>query len=330
MPHGSFRHEWILDKFREFYVELHRQRRLVESAAGRARAPAPSAPEPSPDDWREFQEPYEAAPGSQPYSALLRLLRRQEQDAERMVEFERRAYKKAQYAMVALADDIFMQQVDWMGAEDWRRRPLEQEFFPADTPNAAKEFYERVSRLVESQDPADRAVCQIYFWALALGFEGIYPRSSEMHGAAKRQLLERFGHRLDQDKGLTPGAYKHVRTGVEGGFLPSAWIAAGLLAAAIVVCLVTLVVGGSLTTRKARGAVSTLTAAEEAAMRVLEAEPAAAPPGAAAPASPGKTTSPGKKAPPPEGGKAGPAGGVKTKLGGAPAKAIKKIVPGKK
>ncbi len=262
MAESAFRGDWLLKKFREFYVELHRQRRLAESGGGQAQTPPPAPHETAADGWGSFERAQAGASGNQTHDALVWLLRRQEQEAARAIEFERAAYKKAQYAMVALADDIFLRQTDWAGSAVFRERPLELELFPdRKAPRAAEEFYERARDLIDSPDPANAAVCEVYFWAMALGFEGIHKRSSDMHGMTKRQLLDRFSKGLEQPKRLTPAAYTNVATQIENPLLPSAWIASAILGTAVIVFLVILVVGARVTTQGMNSAIGDLNAA---------------------------------------------------------------------
>jgi type VI secretion system protein ImpK len=80
-------------------------------------------------------------------------------------------FRDAQYIMVALADEIFLN-VTWMGAKEWRLSLLEGIFFQ--TQIAGELFFKKIDALLESRDSARYELGQLYLMALSLGFRGQY------------------------------------------------------------------------------------------------------------------------------------------------------------
>jgi type VI secretion system protein ImpK len=146
-------------------------------------------------------------------------------------------YRDAQYAMAALADEIFLT-LDWPGREVWRGRLLEYELFGTYT--AGETLFERVDRLLKDRDPSDGELAAVYLLALALGFRGKF-RDVDDGGQIeyyRRQLFAfLFQGRPDlerEDRRLFPEAYANTLTRDEGERLPYIrrwlWLMAGIVA----------------------------------------------------------------------------------------------------
>lgn len=214
------RRSWLEERFSEFYVEVERQRRLVQS--GR---------------WARAKEAYTAeAPegeslGPNPvWDAIARTLRRQEAEASR-AGAAAQYYRDAEYAMVALADEIFLN-LDWTGREEWEDRLLETEFFNSQI--AGEKLFDNVDAILGRRDPGEAEVARIYYLALRLGFQGRY-RGDDLSAIEKvqRNLLGRF-YKQDRVERVSPQAYEHTQTGVEGLLIPSARKAVAVLAIVVV------------------------------------------------------------------------------------------------
>ncbi len=77
--------------------------------------------------------------------------------------------RDAQYPLMALFDELLVQ-LAWPGQTDWRKKPLQLVHF---NENAAGEtFFQRVQALLGQ--PHRAHVLTIYFFAMALGFQGRY------------------------------------------------------------------------------------------------------------------------------------------------------------
>jgi type VI secretion system protein ImpK len=80
-------------------------------------------------------------------------------------------YREAQYAMIALADDIFLR-ISWSGKETWKSHLLESEFFQ--TQAAGERLFQKIEHQIKHPESGHRDLCAIYFWVLGLGFQGKY------------------------------------------------------------------------------------------------------------------------------------------------------------
>jgi type VI secretion system protein ImpK len=126
-------------------------------------------------------------------------------------DFGLEVYRRAQYAMAALADEIFLH-LPWSGQEAWRNRLLEAHFFGSH--RAGEELFERMDRLVQDSDAAYRELGRVYLAVLALGFQGRYrndpeaPRKIEEHRSRLFRFI--FGRDPEAIRGqarLMPEAY---------------------------------------------------------------------------------------------------------------------------
>lgn len=102
---------------------------------------------------------------------------------------ERTLMKEAQYIMVALADEIFLK-LTWKGQSLWKKSLLEAQIFK--TQIAGELFFTRLDELFESQDPFQNEISPLYFWALSLGFEGLYENNTPVLQKYKKKLYALF------------------------------------------------------------------------------------------------------------------------------------------
>ena len=153
---------------------------------------------------------------------LLTQLRDFERSAERIAKVDAADIAEARFALVAWADDAVARS-QWYARGHWS--PLQREVL--DTLNAGKEFFEHLDGL-----KPDSPAREVYFLALALGFEGqlALERSLANNDARARlvereyQQLRRSGRAVEitRERELTPTAYRlsihrEVRRG--GGML---------------------------------------------------------------------------------------------------------------
>ena len=168
----------VYEQFRWFWREVESLRAI---ALAPAMAPPPSVSEhalaPVPISVRE---------------RLIAVLRAQDADfSGRARTAVLRRYREAQYVMVALADEVFLQ-LPWSGAARWTERLIETEQFG--TRCAGQEVFTRIDRLLERADPEDVELGAIYLTALALGVQGRYSGRPDGRVAVDRymSLLYRF------------------------------------------------------------------------------------------------------------------------------------------
>ncbi|HVF68435.1 MAG TPA: DotU family type IV/VI secretion system protein [Pyrinomonadaceae bacterium] len=274
---------FLLGPFREFYRQVMRLRdQAVNGTWAEAAASASvydadgvrklgAAPSPwDEDDIPEVVYGADAAPtalalrpaasgGARPAPAgvpsadtyvmqsLCALLKRQEEQALRYggtygAEF----YREAQYVMVALADEIFLNAKQWDGYRSWVSNLLESKLFG--THVAGEVFFQKLDRLLVERDPVYRDLAAVYLMALSLGFRGKYG------GRDDGGQLERYRRQLfsfvfrrkpdlnSQTSQMFPEAYYHtVRDETKRKLQnPRAWL---ILLCAVVVAYVALTHG---------------------------------------------------------------------------------------
>jgi type VI secretion system protein ImpK len=248
----------LLSQFREFYQEVVRWRRLA-AREGESLQMAASGGGPG-GGVLVVSGPGTATPGAlvavgpsgvlapaagavapaTVWQALVGLLNRQEAEVRRTGgEYAAALYRRAQYVMAALADEIFLY-LDWPGREAWRTHLLEFKLFQSY--RAGEEVFRRIEALLRTRDPADSELAKIYLMALALGFRGALrgPEAAARIDAYRRELYTFLTNRdpgtprLPQS--LFPEAYQgNVESTGESERLSAArrWLLAGLLLALV-------------------------------------------------------------------------------------------------
>lgn len=226
---------FLLAAFREFYRELLKAKHRVE----RGEWPAGERFDDEATDPGAF-EPARLGGRGAIWQELLTLLERQALDAARSGgDIGRELYLQAQYAMAALADEIFLH-LDWPGRLAWKENLLEAKLFG--THRAGEVLLERIESVLRGRDPVYAELARVYLMVLALGFEGKLRGSEEGPAllAAYRRALYRFAFRRDPrvvrgEEPVAPEAYTAtVETG-PGARLP--YLRRWLIAAAAVVVL---------------------------------------------------------------------------------------------
>lgn len=96
-------------------------------------------------------------------------------------------FKDAQYAMVALADEVFLN-LSWHGRTLWAQQLLESQIFQSQSSGAT--LFQKIDELLSKYDPARQSLATVYFHVLALGFKGNYTESEH------QSLLKNYEARL--------------------------------------------------------------------------------------------------------------------------------------
>ena len=156
----------LLSRFREFYAEVIRLKRLIAQPS-----PAGQAGEQSTETTKTDPIVLEV------WQRLLSVLERQALMAGDQPSFSLEVYREAQYVMAALADDVFVH-LDWQGKDFWMSHLLESKLF--NTHVAGEEIFKKVDRLLKDRDPVYADLAAVYFMALALGFRGRYYGQSDL------------------------------------------------------------------------------------------------------------------------------------------------------
>lgn len=170
------------------------------------------------------------------WQALVGLLNRQEAEVRRTGgEYAAALYRRAQYVMAALADEVFLY-LEWPGREAWRTQLIEHKLFK--TYNAGEEVFRRIEAVLRTRDPADSELARIYLMALALGFRGALrgPGGQARIDWYRRELYMFLTSRdpgVPRDpQSMFPEAYQsNIETGGSAGRLSRArrWLLAGLV-----------------------------------------------------------------------------------------------------
>lgn len=195
---------FLIDRFQQFHGEVLRLRaRATEGTwvfqgSGTVGGGDPSTTVESPSSiWKK----------------LVTILERQALDAGREGgDFAVEVYRRAEYAMAALADEIFIN-LDWIGRDTWREHLLEMKLFG--THRAGDLLFERIEELLRDRDSVYSELARIYLMVLALGFQGKFRGATDADRQIEnyRRRLFRFINGRDPlacrgDEALVPQAYQ--------------------------------------------------------------------------------------------------------------------------
>lgn len=209
MKPTELENSFLLRQFQDFYREIIAQKTAVEQAEKGPRT-APTAEES--DAAKEGLHAVQIR--------LMRMLEEQVLESRRKGgEYGVNYYRKAQYVMAALADEVFLQ-MPWEGRELWKSNLLEFKFFG--THVAGEVVFEKIEGLLRERDPAMIEIAAVYQLALALGFRGkfrdrddagqidhyrnqlytfIFHRNPGLYSSGKMLFADTYDYTLDQGEG---------------------------------------------------------------------------------------------------------------------------------
>ena len=231
---------FLLSCFAEFYEEVASIK--IAIAEGRLSSYLTTGDEPPPVRGADL--------ALRVSSRLAGILRTQARDAAaRGTSIEIKACTMAQYAMAALADEIFIldPQLEWVGREAWLDVLLEQKIFR--TRDAGQRFFSFVEQVLRAPNRTalHLDLASVFLLALQLGFKGRYrgEHGEETLRGYRRQLY-RFTRQTDESQPLQPAfpqAYQHLLRGEkEERYAPlSRWYAVGRVAVLGYIAVSTLV-----------------------------------------------------------------------------------------
>ncbi len=210
---------FLLKQFHTFYEQVVRQKAMIaEIESGTAGLPAEESENPEADRVHTVQV------------TLIKVLEEQVLESRRHGgEYGVDYYKKAQYVMAALADEVFLN-MHWEGRELWKTNLLEFKFFG--THVAGEVLFVKIEELLKDRDPALIEIAAIYLMALSLGFKGKYKDKDDagMLDYYRSQLFT-FIFKTNADlasetKQLFPETYNYTLDKSEGKRLPylNKWI----------------------------------------------------------------------------------------------------------
>lgn len=228
---------FLQEKFSEFVIALQAQKAAVQSGRWAFYADTAGSFDPSQAGGR----------GPNPvWESLAALFRRQAEEAHRSGASAQTLYQEAQYAMIALADEVFITGLgEWPGRQDWKSYHLELAFFHSSV--AGTDIFRRIDRMLSRYDPGQRDLAEIYFHVLSLGFMGAYATALHERSATgrappeieerRRRLREQF-ETEDRASGtwVSPQPYEHIETRDMGGKIPSVLESLTFLGA-VLICL---------------------------------------------------------------------------------------------
>lgn len=123
-------------------------------------------------------------------------------------EQERQAYRMAQYVMAALADEIFIIELEWDGNDVWADYLLEKRLFK--TSMAGRNLFQYSSRLLKSRThgPLQRELGIIFLMAIQLGFKGEHTgkKGYEHLKGLRKDLLHFIGYSAESELPAFPQA----------------------------------------------------------------------------------------------------------------------------
>ncbi|MEM7358196.1 MAG: DotU family type IV/VI secretion system protein [Pseudomonadota bacterium] len=120
------------------------------------------------------------------------------------------AYREAAYLMSALADEVFLLQIQWFGAQYWNECSIEQGVFS--TSYAGNDYYRRLDALRRKDvlTNLEKKQAMIFILSLQLGFRGKLRGEEEQVSEIRSQLLSMTGYSGKLNY-LFPSAYAFVR-----------------------------------------------------------------------------------------------------------------------
>lgn len=200
-------HSFLIQNFHEFFNLLLRQKEYA-LRANEGLDPAVLAQQSEDDSDNPFVNAIQRR-----LSILL-----EEQAIQSTVqagEFAVSSYQDALYAMVAYADEVFLN-IPWSGQKRWENNLLESRFFQ--TQIAGELIFEKIEELVSNNDPLRTDLAVIYLLILGLGFKGRFrdeDADQEQLALYRHQLYLMFNRRPSTlyDPGrdhLIEECYEHV------------------------------------------------------------------------------------------------------------------------
>jgi type VI secretion system protein ImpK len=200
---------FLLKQFHTFYEQVVRQKVMVAEIESRTTArPDEEGENPEADRVHTVQV------------TLIKVLEEQVLESRRQGgEYGVDYYKKAQYVMAALADEVFLN-MPWGGRELWKTNLLEFKFFG--THVAGELLFDKIEELLKDRDPALIEIAAIYLMALSLGFRGkfkdkddagmldyyrsqlftfIFKTNADLTSETKQLFPETYNYTLDKSEG---------------------------------------------------------------------------------------------------------------------------------
>jgi type VI secretion system protein ImpK len=115
------------------------------------------------------------------------------------------------FVAAALADELFILEIDWRGSKYWQSVLLEESIFH--TCFAGERFYQGISMLLNERvlDDQQKSLLAVYFLAMRLGFSGRYRGEPKVLNYIRKKLFNRMSGSFDNvDTLVCPQAYEYL------------------------------------------------------------------------------------------------------------------------
>lgn len=108
---------------------------------------------------------------------------------DKLTGIEMQLFNKALYALVSLADELFIMELDWPGKEHWHEMLLEDQMYQ--TCSAGVGFFHAIEELLSdgNYDALERELAVVYLLVLRLGFKGRYRNDEETLSDYRNKLF---------------------------------------------------------------------------------------------------------------------------------------------
>jgi type VI secretion system protein ImpK len=229
----------LLLQFREFYAEVARLKRMVETQAPGAESASATAPASVPkstslralvrpatnaavsvavDDY--VDDPWDNSDNADEmtlyvWNGMAAYLDQKMYELKLSASSMSHGYlEEMTYIMAAFADEAFLCLLDWNGKSYWRDHLMELRLFRSQI--AGQQIYKRIDDVIARRDHGAEELCAVYLMVLALGFKGQYLNNPAAVDTYRSKLFDRLqmtNPELRQEsRHLIPEAYRHTVT----------------------------------------------------------------------------------------------------------------------
>ena len=229
----------LLLQFREFYAEVARLRRMVETQTPGRESASATAPVSAPkstslrtlvapatnaaasvvvDEY--VDDPWDNADNADEmtlyvWNGMAAYLDQKMYELKLSASSLSRGYlEEMTYIMAAFADEAFLCLLEWNGKSYWRDHLMELRLFRSQI--AGQQIYKRIDNVIARRDHGAEELCAVYLMILALGFKGQYLNNPAAVDTYRSKLFDRLqmtNPELRQEsRHLIPEAYRHTVT----------------------------------------------------------------------------------------------------------------------
>ncbi len=92
------------------------------------------------------------------------------------LNYDQNYFDMAKFAVIAFTDETLVSS-DWIGKSDWAKNLLQKQIYQSTMAGAT--FFDELDRLRDLVNKEERDTIEVFYYALVLGFEGIYFETPE-------------------------------------------------------------------------------------------------------------------------------------------------------